>query len=306
MALRTFAHTFIAAGYLAAISLLAMSPASAQSEADCLDTEASLSYWRPIFDNRESDSGYADDFALDLVACLGSDNPTLRDTYGYGLFTHWLRNDALREDTKLELFAVLNDNLQSEAVLLRSFSALVLSELLRADAQQAFLTDRERNTLTLRANEALLAETDFRGFDAALGWVHPVAHLADVHWRLALHPQLNVEQARRSLVAIYGKAVTQEAAYTTNESDRLARAVAILIRTEILESDDIATWLSQFATRQNGEAWPTVFSSAEGMIELHNSKSFVRALAEQLAPVELPALVHEQLNDLLDLFRQLV
>lgn len=291
----------------AAVSTLCTAPAfSAEENNGCAEIEENLSYWEPIYENRSIDDTYADEFALDLVDCLGSENATLRDTYGYGLFSYWLRNDLLRESTKLELFTRLLSNLQDENVLLRSFSALVLSEVLRADAQQPFLTLRDRNQITEQSIDAMSAETDFRGLDAELGWIHPVAHQSDVLWRLALHPQLNEKQARHILAAVYNKAVTQQAAYVANESERLARVVVILIRTEVLEQSELLTWLAQFANRQSGEAWNTVFSSPAGMTELHNTKSFVRALADQLSTVEIAEPMQQQLQRLLDTFRQLV
>jgi hypothetical protein len=299
-------HTFCQLVF-ATVSTLCTVPAfSAEEDNGCAEIEENLSYWEPIYENRSVDDTYADEFALDLVDCLGSENATLRDTYGYGLFSYWLRNDLLRESTKLELFTRLLNNLQDENVLLRSFSALVLSEVLRADAQQPFLTLRDRNQITEQSIDAISAETDFRGLDAELGWIHPVAHQSDVLWRLALHPQLNEKQARQILAAVYNKAVTQQAAYVANESERLARVVVILIRTEILEQSEMLTWLAQFANRQSGEAWNTVFSSPAGMTELHNTKSFVRALADQLSTVEIAEPMQQQLQRLLDTFRQLV
>ena len=244
--------------------------------------------------------------AIELLPCLGSANPTLRDTYGYGLYTHWLRNEALDQGTRQMLFSELLGNLDSEAPLLRSFSALILSELLRADAIESFLSAEDRDDLLRRSSAALAAETDYRGLDARLGWVHPVAHLADVHWRFALHPQLTPEQARQILQAIANKAVIDQASYIFNEGDRLARVVAIVIRTEILHANEISNWLEQFASRPDGGGWGSAFNSPEGMAELHNAKAFFRALHNQLQAIEISQSIRESLNQLLKLFGQLV
>lgn len=287
-------------------SLLSSQFALAQTAEVCANTQRNIDYWENIYTDRPPSDNNADALALSLVPCLGSENATLRDTYGYGLFTHWLRNDWLSEEIRLQLFTRLQANLESDRVLLRSFSALILSEVLRADALTTFLTSTQRDSLLQLSSQTLLAEDDYRGLDAELGWVHPVAHLADIHWRIALHPQLTTQQATESLAAIYPKAVTQETSYVFNESDRMARVVAILIRRQALNDDQFAAWLGRFSTRQDGSPWSSAFSSPEGMAELHNSKAFIRALAEQLATAELPETIESQLEELLEIFRQLV
>lgn len=280
--------------------------ALAQESPSCPDNSETLADWQRIYDQRAGSISNADGLTEQLLPCLGSPNPVLRDTYGYGLYTHWLRNEQLSTGTKQRLFAELLNNLDSKDSLLRSFSALILSEILRADAINSFLSTTERDSLQLKSSAALIAETDFRGFDEKIGWVHPVAHLADVHWRLALHPELTSAQASNMLEAIASKAVTDESSYIFNESDRLARVVAIIIRTEILDANDVATWLKQFSLRADGESWPTAFASVRGMAELHNAKGFVRALSNQLQGVQIPRQIEDQIRQLLDLFGQLV
>lgn len=297
---------FVLTVALVALNSLLISPAWSQAADGCSDSQSNLTYWGDIYTNRSQGNDSADDLALSLVPCLGSESATLRDTYSYGLFTHWLRNDSLSAEVKRQLFTTLQSNLESDLVLLRSFSALILSEVLRADALVTFLTSIQRDSLLQLSSRVLLAEDDYRGLDADIGWVHPVAHLADIHWRIALHPQLTTEQAAESLSAIYAKAVTQDTSYVFNESDRMARVVAILLRRQALDVDQFAAWLDQFSTRQDDSPWSSSFSSPAGMTELHNSKAFIRALAEQLRTADLDEQIDSKLEELLDVFRQLV
>ena len=278
----------------------------ARSDHDCPDNAANLGFWASIYQQRADTTGNTDELAVRLLPCLGSESPTLRDTYGYGLYTYWLRNEELSLDTKQTLFGELLNNLDSDNSLLRSFSALILSEILRADAIDSFLSATDRQILLQKSSAALLAETDYRGLDQELGWIHPVAHLADVQWRFALHPKLSAEQATTILQTIAAKAVTDENSYVFNESDRLARVVAIIIRTEILPASDISDWLEQFSLRANGETWASAFSSTDGMTELHNAKGFIRSLDSQLADLAIPDLIRERLTNLNKLLAQLV
>ncbi|MEX2130393.1 MAG: DUF2785 domain-containing protein, partial [Pseudohongiellaceae bacterium] len=278
---------------LLCIGTLALLPArsSAQLTEDCAATAENLAFWQEVYNNREDTRIVADALSYDLLPCLGAANSELRDTYGYGLYTYWLRSDRLSVETRTFLLHTLTDNLKASNSLLRSFSALILSELLRADAMDPFIPAAARAVLFDATRVALAAENDYRGLDAELGWVHPIAHMADVLWRLALHPAFSAIEARGILQLVRTQAATDEAAFRNNEGDRLARVIAVLIRTEVLGEQEIVTWLTGFELRLDGEAWGTVFASTAGMTELHNTKLLVRALSDQLEGVELHATI---------------
>lgn len=293
---------------LLGIGTLALLPASshAQPATDCAATAENLAFWQEVYGSREDTRLVADALAHELLPCLGAANSELRDTYGYGLYTYWLRSDRLSVETRTFLLHALTDNLDAPNSLLRSFSALILSELLRADAMESFISADARRVLFDATRLALAAENDFRGLDAELGWVHPIAHMADVLWRFALLPAFSAEEARGILELVRARAATDETAFHNNEGDRLARVMAVLIRTEVLGEREIVTWLAGFEQRLDGEAWGTAFASPEGMTELHNTKLLIRALSDQLEGVELPATITTTLQNLTRLFVDLV
>jgi hypothetical protein len=177
---------------------------------------------------------------------------------------------------------------------------------MRADAIDAFMTKTERDALLQSTAEALQAETDYRGLDAELGWVHPVAHLADVFWRFALHPALDAEQAQQIQRAVISKATPLDASYVFNEGDRLARVISQLMAREVLAEDQWQAWLAQFQTRRDGQDWGTAFASPEGMAELHNAKLFIRALADQIDGSSIPTSLQQSVAELVAMFTSLV
>lgn len=280
--------------------------ALAQPDPDCAATTANIAWWQEIYDNRTEDRMVADALARDLLPCLASDNSQLRDSFGYGLYSYWLRNARLGLQTRQLLFRELQQDLDSNNSLQRSFSALILSELLRADAIDPFLSEQQRDRLLQDSSEALIMETDYRGLDAELGWVHPVAHMSDLLWRFALHPALTAQQARQVLQAVRAKATPLQAAYAFNEGDRLARVITQLLRRDVLSETEWQNWFAQYQSRADGQAWNTAFSSPEGMTELHNAKLFVRALSDQLVSVPVPTALQTQVDDLVAMFTSLV
>ena len=284
-------------------------PTTLAAETDCRDTEAALGYWRPIREAAAAEEQAADDLAIELIGCLGSPNRELRDRIGYELFTYWLRGDKLSDATRRRLLIDLSTHVtgtSDDNALLRSFSALILSELMRSDAIRPFMGDAEREELLDTAIVALDREADFRGLDPEVGWVHPVAHIADLLWRFTLHPATNGEQGVAILDAIRAKVAPTVVAYTFNEGDRLARVVATLIQRELVSVDEVVDWASRFEVPQSMNTWTDAFLTRAGMAELHNTKLFLRALSDQLRGADIDPAILQAIDQLVQGFTQLI
>lgn len=310
---------FSPSGWLAwanAFALVALSCGSAlpleAAEVDCADTGQALAYWRPLREQGVA-ATLPNQLAPALVGCLKSGDAELRDGIGYELFAVWLRGEQLDDDTRRKLLADLRSLLNEappavpgDATFGRSFGALVLAEVLRSDAYQPFMSSAERNSLLDDALRALDRENDFRGLTKAHGWVHPVAHIADLLWRFALHPGSAAGEAERLLQGLRVKTGPTEAAYAFNEGDRLARVASTVIARQLLSTDEISAWLDQFATPQSMAAWSDAFASPEGMTELHNTKQFLRALSDQLEDADIDPRIEEKLTALVQEFTALI
>ncbi len=294
------------------LALAAVAPAPAATT-DCADVDSALAYWRPIREEPEQAGLAYDRLALELVACLNSSNAELRDEIGYTLFSTWLRGDRLSDATRRLLLKKLQDMMNTSPEMAagsesfgRSFAALVLAELMRSDAYQPFLDESERHTLLGDALRALDREKDFRGLTAEHGWVHPVAHIADLLWRFALHPDTDADEAWIVLDGLRVKVSTTEAAYTFNEGDRLARVAGAIIARRLLPADRILAWLAFFESPASMADWPAAFQSPEGMTELHNTKQFVRSLSDQIAANDIDPRITRSLSALVQEFTDLI
>ena len=292
------------------LALLSLVTCNALAAApDCADTAAALEYWQPIREAAADTTPDADTHALELVNCLASPDPELRDRIGYELLTYWLREDQLTDDTRFELLRMLTPQLRDvtpTAGLRRSFSALILAELMRSDGIKPFMSTIEREHLLSETIAALDAETDFRGLEEAVGWVHPVAHMADLLWRFALHPATSTEQGTTLLGAVRSKVAPTTTAYRFNEGDRLARVISTLIRRGLVDYDIVAAWIGEFARPVSMESWSHAFQSPAGMAELHNTKQFLRALSDQLEGEDVDDRIAEPLKQLVGGFTDLI
>lgn len=294
---------------LLATTLLSCSGMAARdAERDvCVATPIGYESWQEVATLEETPID-VDALALQLLPCLASVDPQLRDDYGYGLLTRWLRGEALTAATRMTLADSLLDVLerpQEVPTRHRSFAALILAEIMRADARSSFLTTDWRARLLDAAATALRQERDYRGLDPDEGWIHPVAHYADLLWRFTLHPALDEAQAERILAALDSQARPRQTAYRFNEGDRLARPLRLLIVRGALPERRLLAWLDGFAESVEGD-WGRSFQSVAGMNELHNAKMLLRALEDQLREDEIAPALREKLEVLRDLFVGLV
>ena len=291
----------------AIVPLVLTSAARGDESSRCGTDGETLAYWEAV--KAQAATAPADELAGNLFACLGSPDPALRDGVGYELFTYWLREQKLSDESRRELLRRLREKMNDPAAgatLSRSFSALILAELMRSDAISPFMTAGERGLLLADGAAALERETDFRGLDPELGWVHPIAHLADLMWRFSLHPDTTEPEATQILEAVRARVAPTEIAYAFNEGDRLARVAATLIRRDLVGSEQAVAWLESFESPRSMDTWSQAFRSVHGMYELHNTKQFLRALADQLAGAEISDDVRQTLDALVAGFTSLI
>ena len=130
----------------------------------------------------------AAELARRLSKLLGSADPQLRDETAFDILSNWIyRNRLLSDDDLRPLILEWSKNLTkdtgsvgSDAVALRSFSALTLSIVVARDNATPFLTEPEFRQILAGALKYADQERDLRGYDPIKGWLHATAHTADL------------------------------------------------------------------------------------------------------------------------------
>jgi hypothetical protein len=167
----------------------------------------------------------------ELVAYLASPDPTRRDTIAYEVLAAWLARGVLTDGDVHALAATLLANLAGpldppNSVFGRSFSALVLGEIVRRDRKTPVLTDAERRGMLTGAVTYARRETDLRGHTGAMGWAHAAAHTADLLARLAQLPGFSEGDRALVLDAVAAFVVRRHGQiFAYGEDGRLAVAV---------------------------------------------------------------------------------
>jgi hypothetical protein len=182
---------------------------------------------------------------------LGSTDPELRDDISYGVLTQWLYvkkivSPELRRDLSSEWIANLQRSVgekDTDSVLLRSFSALMLSVIVASDNETPYLDRSEFRALLDAAVDYMHDERDTRGFEADVGWLHSVAHTGDLMKFLARSRHLEVSEQSIILSSISDKLDSVRHVLDRGEDERLARAVLSLVARPDFDSPAFETFV---------------------------------------------------------------
>jgi hypothetical protein len=187
-----------------------------------------------------------------LISALASPDPKVRDDLAYPVFATWIArghfDDSLDEvgDRLAAMFA--HPEIQA-----RTFAPLVLLWVIRRGALASLepgAVGRWRSAF----GSWWLAETDIRGYDEQLGWLHAIAHGADLVRAFALSPDSSPAD-RASLVSLCVARLLAPTSYlfAHAEDDRLAYAMATALAVAP-PSDD---WIAPIAkAMDDGEPGP--------------------------------------------------
>lgn len=231
-----------------------------------------------------------DECTVELVEMLGHPNPRWREDIAYPLLTTWITKGVYDE-----LLAGLGDGIVpglryglghdgDVSVLRRSYSALMLAEIIGRDNNEHLMT----SDAVLRWGDSATAwyvrEQDHRGWVPEQGWANAVAHGADLLAALARSRHFERLELTVLLDVIADRVLTPTSyIWRHGEEDRLAYAVMTLLHRNALDPSIVEPWLARLGagimvprTRGHIEAeWPSP--------SVRNTSSLLRALHLQLA-----------------------
>lgn len=250
------------------LSLLFVSAPLASAQTAAVTDPA---FWRAVAANEfKVPAGQPMPAMLDaLTGLLGSPDPVLRDDVAYSTLVNWIyRQRVVSVEDRRRLLDVWQANLRvgigetgTPSVLRRSFSALALGTLVILDNEAPYLERAQFAGVLQAAVTYLRDEKDVRGFDPTLGWMHAVAHSADVLKFLARSRHLTVAEQGVVLQAIADVAVRLETPLINGEDERLARAVLSIAGRPDMDEAAMAAFLKRVAPERRPGA-PTVATLA--------------------------------------------
>ncbi len=230
----------------------------------------------------------------ELTVMLGHRDPELRDDIAYTTLAQWIYvKRAVPEAERLRLMRAWMQGLKAgigetgtETVLRRSFSALALAILPGLDNEAPYLDRAAFAELLWATLSYLRDERDVRGFSNDVGWMHSVAHTADVLRFLGRSRHLTVPEQAQILNGIRDKLAAVQTPLVNGEDERLARAVLSLVARADFDEAAFGAFLKALDVPFDGT--PTTQSLAVGQNRRHLLVSLLAVLT--LDTRDLPGL----------------
>lgn len=198
---------------------------------------------------------YPPDALNELLGMLGSQDPEVRDRQAYSTLAHWTRaghfDAVLRELGDQAAYGLGHDS-----VLVRSFSALILAEAVRRDAQLLIVDPAARFMWMEHWQFSYPYEQNVRSFDPELGWIHSVAHGADTAREFALHPSTTRADLQMILDTLADRLRSLPMPLHQTEDDRLALALLAVFSRWEYKVEDIREWSAEYRTLWTPPAFP--------------------------------------------------
>lgn len=173
-----------------------------------------------------------------LSRAMADPDPLVRDGAAYSVLSAWISRGVIDGPRRLALGDEMAARFLDGEVQARTFAPLVLDMLVgKGDFKDDWVASFER---------WYPAEKDLRGHDETLGWLHAVAHGADLLGTFGCHPE--VAPVRMLDLAAARLTAPTEHVFDQLEDDRLGRAVARILTRSDLSERDATAWLDPVGT----------------------------------------------------------
>ena len=226
-----------------------------------------------------------DDLTAELASMLGSPDPAVRDGIAYPTMATWIERGVYDD-----LLSGLGDGMATglgvglgeqgtDSIFRRSFSALLLAEVIGRDNTARLVPPAQVMEWADRIVTWYLRERDLRGYVPGHGWAHAVAHGADAIGVLARSPHIGTPELTVLLDVVADRIISADAVLHSGEPDRMAAAVMEVLRRDQVPLKVIEPWIARIAG--SGSAFGST-ADVDPHLATANPQAFLRALYLQV------------------------
>lgn len=190
------------------------------------------------------EGGSLAELVAELADMLASPDPQIRDQTAFAALATWIDGGVVPDAQLLPLGNLMAGRLQADQIQARSFASLILDVIVssRDMCEPGWVDAFERWYAT---------EPDVGGHDPSLGWLHAVAHGADLLGSLGR--RTDVAPRRLLDLATTRMLAPTDTVWHDQEHDRLAHAIGKVLTRPDLSQQDAATWLQPVTEALSGD-----------------------------------------------------
>jgi hypothetical protein len=255
------------------------------------------SFWRVIANDENAlpQGEWVAELTPELLGWLGSSDPELRDEFAYRILAAWIERGQYAPDQLRTMAKQMTANLEvglgeegTDSVFLRTYSVLILMEIVALDNASPFLARDDLDGFLETALGYLRRERDLRSWVPGPGWANAVGHTADLLMMLARSPHLGAADLQRILDAIAERLLTAPVVFVNHEDERLAYAALNVLRRDLVDRPRLAAWLDRFTAPPGQDSWRSAYASEAESAARVNVTAFLRALYFQTMLTDSP------------------
>ncbi|GEM_PF-606181 len=217
----------------------------------------------------------------ELLENIGEKDSHLRDDIIYPCLAHLLHDNHLDKQELIKITKNLisdqyltydMDNKLEYSALKRSFTSLQLVIIIHVHNRdnifsKAFIKEIFDSIIDYYSNEK-----DLRGYDPSVGWIHSIAHAADMFSQLAKCLELEEKDFESMLKVISEKFKINSYSYVSDEDERTVNAIFNLLERDIVSKDFMKEWVNKLGDYDKPNKYPEAYRITG------NVKSLLRSL----------------------------
>jgi hypothetical protein len=178
----------------------------------------------------------------------------------------------------------------TDSVFLRSFSALVLCGVFRADREfsqgkldgrESFLSIKLYAEWLEKTLEYFIGEQDLRGYIPEKKWAHSIAHCGDLLRNFVIYPKVRKEDHLKILNA-FVKKLTSPAnqVFSADEDARILSAIVQIWMHNLVSIKEFDTWLEQIIKPYISISWHKKYLDKSAIHMQINARMNIRVFLE--------------------------
>lgn len=173
----------------------------------------------------------------ELAEMLTSPDPVQRDQLAYSTLATWIDREVLPAEQLDALGDEMARRFAADQIQVRTFAPLILDSIVSKGRFDRGWFDAFAQWYP--------AETDLRGYDEKLGWLHAIAHGADLLGAFGLREEIRPEE----LLGVASQRLIAPATevWRDHEHDRLGYAIALILTRDSLTAGTATGWLDTIA-----------------------------------------------------------
>ncbi len=211
---------------------------------------------------------HVDYFALveKMLPYIGHPDPFVRDDIvceSLAAVTNHLTSDEIKKLIKMYLsddylFYDINNHDQY-SVLKRTFTLLQLAYILYLNQEKGVLNPSIVQDIGKAMVQYLEEETVLDGYDDSVGWMHSVAHSADVLGRLFQSKDLEKDVQEALLDLLVFKIQQNQYVYIDGEEERIVQAILKGLKSGVLSNDLVEDFVSKLGRFEHQNTYRDYF-----------------------------------------------